>query len=135
MAGPFFSCNVNTLIQNAKCFLDFCCGEDDRQALDLYFRVENLKALGGTDYTGLAGVATLTDDARSFYPLACHQREAISLYIDEQNAIDNGSGLDTDINVIKNNPVFKQALAMGVEQRKNILLYLKCQINTLGSPD
>lgn len=132
---PNFSTDVNDLIQNAKCFLDFCCGEDDRQALDLYFRVENLKALGGTDYTGLTGLATLTDDAKSYYPLSCHQREAISLYIDEQNAVDNGSTMDTDINVMKNNPVFKQALAMGVEQRKNILLYLKAQINTLGYPD
>ncbi len=130
MAGPAFSCDLNTLIHESQCFLETCASDDIRDAVDLYVRIANLAAIGGTDYT--SDLAQLLVDAKAWQVLAKNQRDTIELYIDIQNAIDNGA-------VIGPTPAAAQSvsciLCIGKEFRKAILSYLKCQINTLGRPD
>ena len=126
-----FSCDVNYLLAQSACFMDSCMGEADRDAIELAIRVQNLKASGGADYT--TDIHGLLVAAKTFQPLACHQRKAISLWIDLQNALDNGAVFAHDVNSLK--ALAKCYECIPMETKKNTLEYLKCSINSLGKPD
>lgn len=126
-----FTCDLNTLLADAKCFLEVCLGEADREAIEIYLRVQNLKASGGADYT--TNLNALLQDSRQWQVLACNQRKAISLWIDMQNALDNGASFSQNVNDLKKGANCYACL--GHELKKNVLEFLKCSINTLGKPD
>jgi len=126
-----FSCDLNTLLGNSKCFLDPCITDSERESIEMYLRIKNLAAAGGTDYS--SNLTLLLTDAKQWQILECTQRKAISLYIDMQNAITNGAVIDQDINSLKAHAACYQCV--GEKTRKNTLEFLKCAINTLGKPD
>ena len=126
-----FSCDLNTLLANSRCFLENCLSEEEREAIELYVRVQNLAAAGGADYR--TDLTALQNAAKEWQVLFCTQRKAISLYIDIQNSIANGASFDQDVNSLK--AAAKCYECLGKEWKKNLLEFLKCAINSLGEPD
>lgn len=126
-----FSCDVATLVALSKCFMDPCLSDDDREAIEIYLRVQNLAAIGGADYT--SDLNALLTDSKQYQTLSRIHRSAIALYIDMQNAVDNGASIGQDVNALK--AAAKCYECIGDELKKQVLAYLKCQINALGKPD
>lgn len=131
MAGPQFSCDVNTLLADSKCFTEPCMSEPEREAIELLVRVLNLAAVGGADYTN--DLTQLQIDAKDWQTIFCNQRKAMELFIDIQNAIDNGASFDSSANALRT--AAKCYECLGKEQKKRLMSFLKCAINTLGEPD
>jgi hypothetical protein len=123
------NCDVPTLVAASTAFLEPNMGESERDAIDLYIRVANLAAASGADYTG--DINALLTAAAGWKVLDCNQRKAISLYIDMQNAVNNGAIL-SQATVLEN---FRCYQCIGTETRKQVLEFLKCAINNLGKPD
>lgn len=105
-------------------------GEDQREALEVYFRIKGLAAAGGTDYS--SALNTLLSDAKSFYGFAPNDRAAAEVWIELQNAVLAGATIDTDKDALAT--ASKQYVGIPSERRKDVLLFLKCSLNKLGSP-
>lgn len=125
-------CTPAALIKAAACFSPQCLGPDDREAIDTYVKIQELKASGGTDYTGTAGLKQLLIDSKGFTPFSEDERRMIILQLDVDNAINKGAVFATDINSLKAGS--KCILCVGWETRKAAKLWLKCQLNALGAP-
>lgn len=128
-----YTCDLNTLLTNAKCFLEPCFGPEDREAIEIYLKIQNLKASGGADYTGAGGLAALLIAAKQWQVLACNQRKAIELWMDMENAIFNGASFATDANSLRSGSAC--ILCVGHEYKKAINSFLKCQLNSIDQPD
>lgn len=126
-------CTPAALIKAAACFGPQCIGPDDREAIDVYVRMLELKAVGGTDYTGPSGLKQLLIDAKGWQPFSEDERRMITLQLDVDNAINKGAVFASDINSLRKNS--KCILCVGWETRRAIKLYLKCQLNALGAPE
>lgn len=133
MANPNLACDPNGLAINAKCFSNQCLGPDDREAIEVYAMMQELKAIGGTDYTGTNGIQQLLIAAKGWQRLDEDTRRAIILYITVQNALGKGAVFASDINSLR--AASKCILCIGWETRKNIKLLLKCLINQQQAPD
>ena len=124
-------CTLNTLLTQAKCFEDQCLGEADREAILMYLRVKGLAAAGGTDYS--SSLTTLLSDSKAWQIVVGeNQRQAINLEIARQNAVANGASIGTTANALKT--AARCMMCIGTEFRKSVLLYLECQLNSLGKP-
>lgn len=135
MAGPLFSCDLNTLIRESACLRDLCMSQSDRDALDIYVRILNLAAIGGTDYSVSGGLTRLMQDSAGWQRRACDEIKAIDLYIDMENAIENGASFPPSQSALEQAVVCLTGKCLGKEQTRGILSYLKCQINSSGKPD
>jgi hypothetical protein len=131
MPADYDSCDVNELLASSACFQEICMGQSARDAIEIYARVQNLAASGGTDYT--ADTNGLLQAAKEWQPLSKNQMDAIDLYIDIQNAISNGADFETDVNSLMSAAACYRCL--GTQTQKTVLDYLKCAINSLGEPD
>jgi hypothetical protein len=136
MSANYQGCNLNRLLTDGACFRDGAgIFEDNREAIDVYLRERALAAAGGPDYVA-AGFNVLLADAASWIAptliMTCDQRQAVALQIDLENAIFDGATFPTDINSLKASS--RHALSLGKEQRRNLMLYLRCQINSRGKP-
>ena len=92
MAYDYKSCNPAALIAAASCF-STCWQEEELLAVELYIRAKDLAINGGPDYTGVAGIAKLVQDAKGWSNQVFDKskRQAVALYIDLQNAIESAS--------------------------------------------
>jgi hypothetical protein len=124
-------CDPNVLLTQAKCFLPACIGPDDREAIEIYVRVAELAAVGGTDYR--TNLAKLLVDAKGWQALVEDHRRAVTLWIDVLNATNNGATIATDINSLRTGS--KCYLCLGWETKKALKLFLKCQLNKLDQPE
>jgi hypothetical protein len=131
MANTTTSCAVNTLLARAKCFEKNCLGEIDLNAMEIYARVKNLAASGGTDYS--ANLNALLVDSKQYQMLPKDQRRAINLVLSIDNANDDGAVVSYDPNVLKANAKCFECL--GVELQYQVLLYLRCSLAKLDKPD
>lgn len=127
-----FSCNINSLIQSSKCLSAACMADPDRSAIDIYVRVANLAASGGTDYRN--NLTKLLKDSVQWQKSAETLR-AVSLWMDILNANDNGAGLSTNPKVLLSAARCMRASCLGKEQTRGIKEFLKCSINAQGKPD
>lgn len=125
------SCAVNTLLARAKCFEKNCLGEIDLNAMEIFARVENLTASGGTDYS--ANLNALLQDSKEYQMLPKDQRRAINLVLSIDNANDDGASVSYDPNVLRANA--KCFMCLGVELQYQILLFLRCSLAKLDKPD
>lgn len=132
MAAPLYTCNLNQLMVNSKCFKDPCLSATDRKGLDIHFKVRNLMAIGGTNYA--ANLSALMKDSAAWRHRAKHELDAIDLWIDWQNALDNGAVLELTPNALAAATKCVRN-CVGIEDLNGVLSYLKCSINTLGKPD
>lgn len=131
---PNYSTDPITLRKNAACFMDDTNSETNREAITLFLRLQNLKAVGGTDYTnGQAGLLALRKDAGKWLTFAKNERESIGTWISLQNAVFDGASINSDINQLKKNARFYLPIAQ--EDRKNLLLFVGTLLNTLDQPD
>jgi len=128
-----FSCNLNTLIQSAKCLSDICVSQSDRDAINIYVRVANLAASGGTDYR--SNLSGLLKDSILWQKQSCDTLKAVSLWFDILNANDNGAGISTDPKVLLAAAKCMRGTCLGKEETRGVLDFLKCSINQLGKPD
>lgn len=126
-----YTCDVNALLKDAACFLEWCMSDQQRLAIEIYLRVKNLAASGGTDYS--SDLNKLLQDSKVYQALSANQRKAINLWIDMQNAVDNGASINQNVNALAK--AAKCYECLGIETKKNVLEFLKCSINTLGKPD
>ena len=139
MAYDYKSCNPAALIAAASCF-STCWQEEELLAVELYIRAKDLAINGGPDYTGVAGIAKLVQDAKGWSNQVFDKskRQAVALYIDLQNAIESAS--ETSVTPPPSTAKGLKPLAscyacLSHEQKKNYLLYLKCQLNALDEPE
>lgn len=107
--------------------------DSDRDAVDIYVRIRNLQAVGGTDYR--TNLTQLKKDAALWMQQSSDTLHAISTWIDILNANDNGAGLSTDPRSLLTSAKCLGADCLGKEQTRGIKDFLKCAINTLGKPD
>jgi hypothetical protein len=126
-----FTCDVNQLLADAACFEPGCMGKPQREAIEMYLRVKNLAAIGGTDYS--VNLNALLTAAKSYQVLACSQREAIKTWITLQNAINDGAVVSSNANDLL--AAAACYICLGEETRKNTLEFLTCSINTEKAPD
>jgi hypothetical protein len=126
-------CTPAALIKAAACFGPQCLGPDDRESIDVHVRVQELAAIGGTDYRGASGRAKLLIDAKGWFAFSEDERRMITLQLDIDNAINKGAVFGTDVNsLVKDARCY---LCVGWETRRAIKLFLKCQLNALGAPE
>lgn len=137
MAADYKSCDPAKLAAAAYPFQS-ALNEEERLAVELVMRAAELKAVGGTDYTGgLAGVNKASVDAKGFTGSQGFEqpdRQAIALYIDLQNAIFNGAS------TLPTTPSGLRALAQcwmckDTNTKRNLLLFFKCKLNSLDQPE
>lgn len=128
----YLGCDVNQLLAASSC-LQWCVNEEERLALEIYIRCTEL-AVDDTDYIA-AGSAQLLSDAKAWIgpqTLNCTNRQAIALYIDVMNAINEGAVLNLP------KPSFPQEAmqfrSLDPETKRNLLLYLKCRLNSIDEP-
>jgi hypothetical protein len=125
------NCSANALLVASACFSDQCLGPDDREAIQLVAMFHELAAVGGTNYVG--NLPQLLKDAASWQILNEDQRRQIVTYMTVVNAIKNGAGMSLNMNTLRAQS--KCALCLPWEQKKNVELFLKCQLNALNEPD
>jgi hypothetical protein len=128
----YLGCDVNQLLKASAC-LQWCVSEEDRLALELYVRCAEL-AVDSDDYTAL-GTAKLLSDAKAWIgngTLNPTNRQAIALYIDVLNAVNEGA------NMSLTTPRFPaqamQFRSLDSATKRNLLLYLKCRLNSIDEP-
>ena len=126
-----YSCNANTIVGNAKCYLEPNMGAEQRAAIKLLARVQNLAAIGGTNYAN--NFDQLMKDAALWRGFALNQRDAINTYEAVQDAIVDGASLSTNISTQKAQSACY--LKMGKEDKLNVLAYLSCAIKSAVKPD
>lgn len=125
------SCAVNNLIARSKCFQRACLGEIDQNAIEILARVQNLKASGGTDYSG--NLTALLQDAKEYQVLPKDQRRQINLVLSIDNANDDGASVSYDPNVLKSQA--KCYTCFGIELQLQLLLFLRCSLAKINKPD
>jgi hypothetical protein len=94
----------------------------DRRALMVYMLIQELAALGGTDYT--ADFSQLLEDVAPFSAMREDQREGALIQIFKENAVEAGATISDDINEV-------MAAAACINCKADldlILLYLTCQL-------
>lgn len=134
MAANYESCNLNALLKDSSC-LQLCFGEESLLAFDLVVRIAALADEGSTNYTGAGGLTKLLSDARAWVAngqLNKNSRAAIASFIDWQNALEEGGTVPTTVNgVMKLSAGYR---ALDPETKRNLILYLKCRLNSLDEP-
>ena len=123
------NCDLNDLKKRAACLMPRCLGEVDRSAIDIYVRAADLAAVGGTDYT--ANLTKLDSDAAAYSVLSVDEMKSIALYIDIQNAIQDGATFGGDASVEHLKELSRCLECVGTDRRKGMLLYLKCALAAL----
>lgn len=130
---PDYQGSLNALKSASACFLPQCLGEEDRLAIEIIVRMRELAVVpGGTNYN----LATLEVAAKQWlHSLSKDERQALSLYLDLQNAMTEGAQFPygTSINGLKRDA--KCALCLGTEAKRNLILFLKWKLNTLNEPE
>jgi hypothetical protein len=129
-----YSTDPVQLRKNAACFMDDSNSNKNRRAIALFLKLQNLKAIGGTDYTnGQAGLTALRLAAGKWLTFAKNERESIGTWISMENAIFDGAVINTNINQLKTNSRFY--LPIPDENLDNLLLFVGALINTAAKPD
>jgi len=125
MAGDYHSCDINDILAASKCLKPPCQSGFMADALMIGVEVADLAALGGTDYTD--DLNQLLTDAREWAILNNKLRDVVELYLAIQRALDDGATTPEDLTEFLTTVECYQCL--GHETRKNLILYLRCQID------
>lgn len=129
---PTTPTGLNDLKIVSGCYLPQCLGEDDRLAIEIMIRLKHLAVIpNGTNYSLAAAQAAA---ALWLHRLSPEERSAIELYLTLKNATNDGAQFPngTTVNGLKKDA--KCAFCMGIEAKRNLALFLKWKIETLGKP-
>lgn len=131
MAADFKN-SLNELKVASACYLPQCLGENDRLSLDIAIRLKDLAVVpSGTNYSLAAAKSAA---ALWLHNLSEDERQAIDLYLDLQSAINHGAQFPngTTVNGLKKDAAC--IACMGLEEKRNLALFLKWKLNSLGEP-
>ena len=133
MAANYQSCDLNALLTASTCFWS-CLKEEEILAVELYVRIMEFAGLG-TDYTGKAGLLRLQQDSGAWNSQVLDpiKRQGVALYIDQQNAINNNAATISDAKAAKAASACYSCIPF--ESKKNLLLFLKCKMNSVNKPE
>ncbi len=94
------ACTIDNYMTGSACFKDMTSHE--RHALTVYFKVKELAALGGTDYTNQLGNGGTLVEAAACVANALNpfQRELARMVINQGNANDAGAATSTNIQTL-----------------------------------
>lgn len=130
MANPV--CSLASLITNTPC-LNQGCDLNPRQqmALKIWFAVNELARIGGTDYTanltGTSEGALLFDANALFYRMDLAQRDTAELAIYYNNAVASGATISSNMNTLMAS-VAKLVQGANDMQLQGMFLLLLCQL-------
>lgn len=130
----YLGCDLNKLLAASAC-LQWCISEEDRMALEIYVRCAEL-AVDDTNYIAPGGVTQLLADAKQWVgkgTLNCTNRQAVALYIDLVNAINEGAALTVPKPQMPQEAMCFRCL--DPETKRNLILYLKCRLNSIDEPE
>lgn len=116
------NCSLPTLLDNAACFLDQCNSEAEREAIQIFLRVQALNAAGGAAYN----LQSLLTAAKTWQGLSAKQIEAIEVYVSLENALENGAAVSSNINTLKQDA--KCFMCLPTMLRKQLLAFLNCAL-------
>lgn len=125
------NCDVNTRLAAAGCFSGQCLGDSEREAIQLYARVANLAASGGTDFS--TDLTALQEAAKEWQSLSQAELAAIDVQISVANAVANGASIETGANALKEASACYACL--GAETRHQISEFLRCALSNLNASD
>lgn len=123
MAAP--ACTKDALVAASACYMGTILDVRMRKALAVYFMLQGLAAIGGTDYrddfAGLDAAATnLLRDVPE------DQRAAFELAILRADAVNDGATISSDINALQE--AIKCLKIFPMEQLLRIQLFLECEL-------
>jgi hypothetical protein len=124
------TCSLPALIAASSTFGSNTISRDERLAIQVYLMMAGLAAAGGNNYT--ASIQTLQQNAESWYPLNRDQRNAIGLYIEMQNAVNEGASITQTVASLRN--AAKCLVCIPPQNLEAIMLFLQCQLNALNKP-
>ena len=118
-------CTKDTLLDAAECYR--CFDAHDRVGLLLYFKVLELAAVGGTDYTAELGAdGDLNTAAAAFNTLNSFEMELAELAIAQNNAEAAGAVVPVTIPLIKDAMLCLKCFPPHV--LKLMLLLVECEL-------
>jgi hypothetical protein len=123
------NCTLNDLLTASKCFRGNCMSADEREAIIIYLRAQNLNAKGGAD---LRDITTLQTAAKSWQTISKEERQAIEVFIEVTNATAAGATVSATAEGLK--AAAKCFMCLGEERRKQLLAFLLCAISSAGGP-
>jgi predicted lipoprotein len=123
-------CEVNALLAASRKFLEPQASQQERESIEIYFKVQNLLASGGANLTD---INDLMEAAKAYRPLTPIEMQAMQTFISQDNAITAGASINTDINAIMAAARCYECIPQ--RTRQQILMFLKCAVNAEGSPD
>lgn len=129
-AAPDFSCDIDALMAQSKCFSNLCLGEFDLLALDLWVRIQTLKAVGGPDYTN--DLHGLLEASKKWQHLSELERKRLALFIDILWAMEEGVTSTGVAEILRQAQCYK---CLGLDLMKTTNLYLKCAIASYEESD
>jgi len=128
----YYLCDPNSILIASNCFLDPNIGVEQRRAIEIFARVQELQALRNLEGFPLPtidyslSIAGLLTAAGKWRLLSANQREAISTYFTVEDSLRNNAVFSTNINSLKKNSACY--LAIGENDKKNLLSFLRCAI-------
>lgn len=128
-----YTCNLNQILRNSACFGDNCMSKTDRKAIDIYLKIKNLQASGGTNYS--SNLSGLMKDSRLWQLRSSDTLERVDLWIDMQNAVFNGAVINQNANALATAAKCIRGACLGPDQMRGVSAFLKCALNTLDQPD
>jgi hypothetical protein len=125
-------CNVDALIMASKCFLTPPISESEREAIEIFIRMENLKASGGPEFASLDELLTA---AKEWQPLVPAQLQAFEVAIAKENAIANGATSLSTMSIEELKEAARCIECVPRQHRCQLLKFLRCAISATGNPD
>lgn len=123
------NCDLAALIAASAQFVEPAISGPEREAIEIYARVQSLNTNGGADLTN---INDLLEAAKEWQSLVGTQAEGVSAFITVQNAIDAGSAIGTNIETLSENA--KCFLCLPERTRRQILLFLRCALSEQSTP-
>ncbi len=123
------NCDLNTLLAASKCFRGACMSDDERDAIIIYLRAQNLNAKGGANLTNITDLQVA---AKDWQIISKEERRAIEVFIEVTNATAAGASVSTTADGLK--AAAKCFMCLGEERRRQLATFLLCAISSAGGP-
>ncbi len=117
------TCTKASLVAASAGFRQQTFNSIQQLALEVYFRLKTVAAIGGTDYTGPTGIEDLAQAATDvFRDVGEDQRQAMLLAILGNNATASGAVISEDLDTLKEAIACLDIYDRDMLERMNILL-------------
>jgi hypothetical protein len=107
--------------------------ETDREGIEIYIAVQELFAVGGTDYR--TNTTKLMTDAALWMRRSSEELRRVALYQSVQNANNNGASISLNPAILIQGAKCLTGDCLGREQQRGLLAFLKCSLGTRNIPE